>query len=199
MQSEPMIRNRKIDTRGRRRNLRGLMLATTALAALSFGCRGEERQASRTPAAASFEYSVAGSIERTIRGRDAAAGLKSVPQVGEAWSLELTGGDGNENGSLALIATAGPPSSGAHALADAETPAELDDGELGLFLVIAGAEPGARFIGAASSGEVTLEPGDAGISGTVRATARGVVYPEGEAAAPGSLEISGSFTARARF
>lgn len=198
MQSEPMIRNRKIYTRGRGRNLPGLALTAGLVAALSVGCRGADREASGTPAAAGFEYSVGGDIERTIRGRDAAAGLESIPQVGEVWSLELTGGEGNENGSLALISKAGPPSPGTHALSDAVTPAELEDGELGLFLVIAGAQAGGRFIGAASSGEVTLEPDEAGTSGTLKATAGGMVYPEDEAGDAGTLEISGSFRARPR-
>jgi hypothetical protein len=192
-----MIRNRKIDPRGRGRNLPGLLLAAVVLAAASAGCRGTDGEGSATPAAAGFEYSVTGDVERTIRGPDAAAGIESIAQVGEVWSLDLSGGEGNENGSLALISKAGPPSSGTHALSDAETPAELEDGELGLFLVIAGAEPGARFIGAASSGEVTLEPDEAGTSGSLKATAKGMVYPEGEAGATGSLNISGSFRTRA--
>ena len=167
-------------------------LAACVLAAAASAC-GREAETPATPAA-SFVYRVRGDLERTIRGSGAKAGPASVPGAGEVWSLELSGGTGNESGAVALITRTGPPDPGTHALSDATTPAALEDGELGLFVLLSPDQPGDRFIGAASTGEVTLEKADGTLAGTLSATVGGQVYPEAEESRDGTLELTGSFT-----
>lgn len=146
---------------------------------------------------AGFTFVVSGDVARSVEGTSAVTGETPNGSGGETfWVVSLVAGAGSETEGVSFLRNGERPGPGEHSLVALTVPSALPAGAIGATVVLAPSESEPGFLGAATSGTLTITRSLAGeVRGDFELEADGNLFPSGGPAESGVITLAGEFTA----